>query len=353
MNNPITNPKYLNAYQQIQKNKDDIEELRKDIKDCYKCVGELNTESIAIARNLTDIPEGVETCFLLDTVGNLFKVLGIIDDICTIDFYTNLKGPQGETGATGATGPQGPQGETGATGATGPQGETGATGPQGPTGTTPNITPTSSVVEDSGNLHVSVSKSGTNENPYLNFTFYNIKGEQGPQGETGPTGPQGPQGETGATGPQGPQGETGPAGADGTGTRYLHRISVRFYTTSDTTNQSQLIFTFISSNNTAYTDFNAVLSYLGGSTQSSNRSKRVLQAFGVFYGPAGTGGSGDDRIRKVIHIEGSLTGTGGIELYGLTPNGNVYSSGTPLGIQRLTSDMISSSTNFSDTVTTM
>lgn len=53
----------------------------------------------------------------------------------------NLRGPQGNTGATGttgptgATGPQGPAGATGATGPQGPAGPTGATGPQGPAGT--------------------------------------------------------------------------------------------------------------------------------------------------------------------------------------------------------------------------
>ena len=60
--------------------------------------------------------------------------------------------------------------------AQGPQGETGATGPQGSQGET--------------------GETGAT-------------GPQGPQGETGATGPQGPQGETGATGPQGPQGEVG------------------------------------------------------------------------------------------------------------------------------------------------
>ena len=42
-----------------------------------------------------------------------------------------------------------------------------------------------------------------------------VEGPQGPQGETGETGPQGPPGETGAPGPQGPQGEVGPEGAQG------------------------------------------------------------------------------------------------------------------------------------------
>lgn len=40
-------------------------------------------------------------------------------------------------------------------------------------------------------------------------------GPQGPQGETGDTGPAGPQGEKGDTGSQGPQGDPGPAGTQG------------------------------------------------------------------------------------------------------------------------------------------
>ena len=55
---------------------------------------------------------------------------------------------------------------------------------------------------------VSVTESGGHKN--MNFSFSNLKGERGPQGD------RGPQGETGDTGAQGPQGETGPAGADGT-----------------------------------------------------------------------------------------------------------------------------------------
>lgn len=61
----------------------------------------------------------------------------------------------------------------------GPQGETGATGPQGPKG--------------------EIGPAGP-------------AGEQGPQGDTGP---QGEKGETGPAGPQGERGETGPKGAQG------------------------------------------------------------------------------------------------------------------------------------------
>ena len=93
----------------------------------------------------------------------------------------NVKGPKGDTGATGPQGPKGETGATGATGAKGPKGETGATGPQGPTG------------------------------------------KQGPTGPTGPAGSQGPQGiqgPKGDTGPQGPTGKQGPSGGGITDTRH-------------------------------------------------------------------------------------------------------------------------------------
>lgn len=92
----------------------------------------------------------------------------------------NIKGPKGDTGATGPQGPAGARGATGATGPQGPKGETGATGPQGPTG------------------------------------------KQGPTGPTGPAGSQGPQGiqgPKGDTGPQGPRGPQGPSGGKITDTR--------------------------------------------------------------------------------------------------------------------------------------
>lgn len=95
---------------------------------------------------------------------------------------TGPQGIQGEQGLTGPQGPQGIQGETGERGPQGPQGETGATGA---TGATPDITATASVDGTTGTPAVSVSKSGTAEEPILTFTFSGLKGEQG---ETGPSG---------------------------------------------------------------------------------------------------------------------------------------------------------------------
>jgi hypothetical protein len=84
----------------------------------------------------------------------------------------NIKGPQGNVGATGATGP------AGATGATGPAGVAGPIGATGP---------------------------------------------QGPAGPAGATGLQGPAGTAGATGPAGAQGIAGTNGINGTnGTAVLN-----------------------------------------------------------------------------------------------------------------------------------
>jgi hypothetical protein len=137
---------------------------------------------------------------------------------------TGPQGPIGLTGAVGAAGPQGPIGLTGAVGATGAQGiqgltgvqgATGATGAQGTAGTNGISVTNSQVINDS--LRITLSNGTT-----INAGY--VKGNTGPQGLTGATGPigaTGPQGSigltgaVGATGPQGIQGLTGAQGATG------------------------------------------------------------------------------------------------------------------------------------------
>lgn len=79
----------------------------------------------------------------------------------------------------------------------GPKGETGATGPQGPKGEIGPVGP-------SGEQGPQGPKGDTGP-----------AGPQGEKGDTGPAGPIGPKGDTGDTGPIGPQGPQGEQGAQG------------------------------------------------------------------------------------------------------------------------------------------
>lgn len=87
--------------------------------------------------------------------------------------------------------------------AIGPQGSTGPAGPQGPKGDTGETGPKGDK-GDKGDTGPQGPKGDTG-----------ATGSQGPKGDTGDTGPQGPKGDTGETGPQGPKGDTGSTGPKG------------------------------------------------------------------------------------------------------------------------------------------
>lgn len=163
---------------------------------------------------------------------------------------TGSQGPMGQTGPKGEkgdpftyndftpeqlealTGPQGPKGDTGETGPQGPKGDTGETGPQGPKGDkgdtgrglqilgyyeTEEVLREKVPSPDAGDAY----GIGTAD-PYDIYVFDGVEQDwknngkiQGPQGETGPEGPQGEKGDTGAQGPQGPAGEKGDTGETG------------------------------------------------------------------------------------------------------------------------------------------
>ena len=146
----------------------------------------------------------------------------------------NIKGPQGNAGATGPQGPAGATGPTGLTGATGPQGPAGATGLQGPAGATGATGPagaqgiagtngingTNGTAVLNGNTNPAAG-TGVNGDFYINTATNTLYGPKAngawPAGVSlvGPAGVAGPQGPAGATGLQGPAGATGPAGPTG------------------------------------------------------------------------------------------------------------------------------------------
>lgn len=67
----------------------------------------------------------------------------------------------------------------------GPQGPQGIQGPAGQDGITPTITATATVDNNTGTPSVSVTKSGTDENPSFAFAFHNLKGANGSNGVDG------------------------------------------------------------------------------------------------------------------------------------------------------------------------
>lgn len=103
----IFNPNYLDQAQQVQKNKEDIEELKKINKPIYYTSSKLTSETTTITLSDTNIPEGETQGFLVDIDGNYFDIVTISDNTVYLKFWNNLKGPQGSMGATGPTGPQG------------------------------------------------------------------------------------------------------------------------------------------------------------------------------------------------------------------------------------------------------
>ena len=120
------------------------------------------------------------------------------------------QGPRGYQGDTGLTGPQGPQGEPGLNGLegeTGPQGPQGEVGPQGPAGEDGETPFTLVGAYDNGasyNLGIAVYynggtyvRTGNPLNPGYPPTPGSINESWTPVADRGEQGPQGIQGETG------------------------------------------------------------------------------------------------------------------------------------------------------------
>lgn len=135
--------------------------------------------------------------------------------------FQNIKGEQGQRGETGSAGRDGLDGSDGRDGITPDitmevsvddtsgtpsatvtkrgdlaspvynvafSGIKGYKGDKGDTGDTPDISATASVNSSSGTPSVNVTKSGTVDNPIINFAFQNLKGDKGDKGDKGEDG---------------------------------------------------------------------------------------------------------------------------------------------------------------------
>ena len=86
----IINPNYLNYKEQIQKNKQDIENLQDVVKECYNTQKELTAEDTTIAIADTNISPDVQTGYLLTAQSLLFKILRVYENTVYLYYYATL-----------------------------------------------------------------------------------------------------------------------------------------------------------------------------------------------------------------------------------------------------------------------
>ena len=210
------------------------------------CPDNVNREKLTILEILNAIGCRLKNLFgfvkintTTETIDEGEAVVNVSGDVDNLNF--DFKIPN--IGKTGPAGPAGPAGERG------PAGETGPAGPKGDPGVSVTVGTTTT---GAAGTQASVTNSGTDSDPVLNFTIpRGEKGEKGdrgegsatvtigttttgapetqasvtnsgtdtaailnftiPRGDTGPAGPAGKRGPAGDTGPAGPAGEPGPA----------------------------------------------------------------------------------------------------------------------------------------------
>lgn len=85
--------------EQVWKNMEDIDKLKETIKPEYTTAEALTSSSTSVAIANTNAPSGTKSGWLLTQDGLKFKITGGDDTNLLLEFYANLKGPQGNDGA--------------------------------------------------------------------------------------------------------------------------------------------------------------------------------------------------------------------------------------------------------------
>ena len=99
----IINNKLNSLPEQVEENMLNIQKLAEYLKEAYKTSSQLTTSTISIAISDTNAPTSVIDGWLLDSRGLLFKINGGDGTNLLLEFYTDLKGLQGEQGIPGAS----------------------------------------------------------------------------------------------------------------------------------------------------------------------------------------------------------------------------------------------------------
>ena len=103
----IINNKLNSLPEQVEENMLNIQKLAQYLKEAYKTSSQLTTSTSSIAISDTNAPTSVVDGWLLDSRGLLFKINGGDTINFLLEFYTDLKGVQGNNGADGINGADG------------------------------------------------------------------------------------------------------------------------------------------------------------------------------------------------------------------------------------------------------
>ena len=153
----VINPAYLSRDAQVQKNMEDIAELKAN---AWKPNprGNYNDSEIYNYNDLVASEDGNVYYHFSETQS---QGVPPTNTSVWMIYQEGIPGPQGRPG------------------------EAGSPGNDGKDGVTPNITATATVSNTTGTPSVNVSKGGTAENPSFTFAFQNIKGATGEKGANG------------------------------------------------------------------------------------------------------------------------------------------------------------------------
>lgn len=185
----IINNKLNSLPEQVEENMLNIQKLAQYLKEAYKTSSQLTTSTSSIAISDTNAPTSVVDGWLLDSRGLLFKINGGDTINFLLEFYTDLKGVQGNPGTNGTDGVDGTDGTNGTDGTSFIL--TTGTLVIGYTATIQdtdfNVTPKENDIVLDGNSIVGIV-TGISGNDVSVLGLYSIKGDTGANGTDGADG---------------------------------------------------------------------------------------------------------------------------------------------------------------------